>query len=75
MPYGAPRNASTACVSCEKRSPIRMLRSNFACSPCSSSFAALPGSCAVHDVETSTTPGSTTAAANRCSKASARGTQ
>ena len=34
-----------------------------------------PGSWAVHEVETSTTPGSATAAAKRCSKASARGTQ
>jgi hypothetical protein len=31
-----------------------------------------PGSCLVQEVETSTTPGSATAAAKRCSKASAR---
>ena len=34
-----------------------------------------PGSRPVQEVETSTTPGSATAAAKRCSKASARGIQ
>ena len=34
-----------------------------------------PGSGSVHEVDTSTTPGSATAATKRCSKASARGTQ
>ena len=52
-----------------------MYRSKSSLRPASSSWSISAGRYSTQDVETSTTPGSATAATNLCSNANARGTQ
>jgi hypothetical protein len=74
-PYGRIRSASVDRVDGEILSVQSTSRLNLSRLRSSSSLIIVCGRCRRIVAETSTTPGSATAAATRCSKASARGTQ